>query len=174
MMPENTITENEQKKYRAALSNFATGITLVTSLDDNEQPFGITINSFVSISLVPKIIAWSLGQNNKYEPLFYTRPYIIQILAENHIDIAQQFSKTDLSQNFNASLFDYIHNIPVLKTCLSYFICNAYQAIHVGDHTLFLSNVQQFSSCIDVNTYLQKGALVFFKKTMLNLDLPNL
>ncbi len=173
-MPNNIKIHSEdeelQKKYRHALSNFATGITLVTSMDYDNKPFAITINSFTSVSLNPSIIAWSLGQNNRYKDYFYNKPYLIQILSAEQLAVAQQFSKTALSQKFDERLFDWGDNhIPILNGCLAYFECIPFDAIEVGDHTLFLGRVRNFFVDNNANT---GSALVFFKKQMLNLDAP--
>ena len=37
------------KDYRRALSNFPTGVTIVTAFDGNQKPWGLTANSFTSV-----------------------------------------------------------------------------------------------------------------------------
>ena len=82
------------KDYKDALSNFLTGIVIITCIDNDGKPFGITINSFNSVSLNPKIICWSLGNHNPYKNSFLSQNYLIQILNSSQKDIAKQFSKT--------------------------------------------------------------------------------
>src|SRR5213592_4436733 len=43
-------------QFRRVMSNFATGITVVTTHDSNGQPCGLTVNSFASVSLDPLLV----------------------------------------------------------------------------------------------------------------------
>ena len=49
-------------KYKKVLSKYATGITVVAKKDTKNLITGITVNSFVSISLKPAYISWSLDK----------------------------------------------------------------------------------------------------------------
>src|SRR5947208_4084538 len=44
-------------QFRRVMSNFATGITVVTTHDSNGQPCGLTVNSFTSVSLDPLLVS---------------------------------------------------------------------------------------------------------------------
>ena len=46
----------DTKRLRAALGTFATGVAIVTTVDEHARPAGITINSFASVSLTPPLI----------------------------------------------------------------------------------------------------------------------
>nr|WP_252865899.1 flavin reductase family protein [Polynucleobacter paneuropaeus] len=45
---------------RKGFSSFATGVTVITCIDDSQQAHGITISSFNTVSLEPPLILWSL------------------------------------------------------------------------------------------------------------------
>ena len=47
---------HDPRTLRDALGCFATGVTVVTCLDDNGKPAGITVNSFTSVSLDPPLL----------------------------------------------------------------------------------------------------------------------
>lgn len=49
-------------EFRSALGSFATGVTIVTALDVNRQPIGLTADSFNSVSLTPPLVLWSLSR----------------------------------------------------------------------------------------------------------------
>ena len=54
-------------KYKKALSKYATGISVITKKINNNLITGITVNSFVSISLKPPYISWSLDKKRSEE-----------------------------------------------------------------------------------------------------------
>src|SRR2546427_678126 len=43
-------------KFREVMSHFATGITVVTTVDKHGKPYGLTVNSFTSVSLDPVLV----------------------------------------------------------------------------------------------------------------------
>ena len=47
-----------ERRFRDALGQFATGVTVVTTLGP-QGPVGITANSFASLSLDPPLVLWS-------------------------------------------------------------------------------------------------------------------
>ena len=47
---------HDPRTLRDALGCFATGVTVVTCLNDAGQPAGITVNSFTSVSLDPPLL----------------------------------------------------------------------------------------------------------------------
>ena len=49
------VTENKAQEFRAALGAFATGVTVITTLDEDERPVGVTASSFNSVSLDPPV-----------------------------------------------------------------------------------------------------------------------
>ena len=52
------------RDFRAALGRFATGVTIVTTLDGDGRPVGLTANSFNSVSLDPPMVLWSLARRS--------------------------------------------------------------------------------------------------------------
>ena len=47
---------HDQRTLRDALGCFATGVTVVTCVDEEERPAGLTVNSFTSVSLDPPLL----------------------------------------------------------------------------------------------------------------------
>ena len=55
--------------YKEALSQFATGVTIVTC-GSEQGPVGITVNSFTSVSLNPPLVLWSAAKDSKRHDYF--------------------------------------------------------------------------------------------------------
>ena len=60
LLPE---PEFDQADFRGALSQFATGVTVITTRDEHGGFVGLTASSFNSVSLTPPLILWSLSAN---------------------------------------------------------------------------------------------------------------
>ena len=58
---------DEDTSLKKSLGMFSTGITIVTTVDQNGNPIGMTVNSFASVSLNPALVVWSI---DKKQPSF--------------------------------------------------------------------------------------------------------
>ena len=66
IMPSNT-ADVSASKLRDVMSHYLTGVTIVTVTKPDGTPYGLTVNSFNSVSLAPPLILWSL--DNKIQIL---------------------------------------------------------------------------------------------------------
>src|SRR5260221_2509276 len=79
---------------RQAVGAFTTGVTVITTCDDSGTRYGLTANSFASVSLDPPLVlfcvdhrATSLAGFNR------SRHFAINVLASDQADIAKQFAR---------------------------------------------------------------------------------
>ena len=69
------------KQLRESLGAFATGVTVVTSIAENSEKVGMTVNSFNSVSLEPPLILWSIGRDaNCFEAFMASKSFAVHIL----------------------------------------------------------------------------------------------
>ena len=67
---------------RAALGQFSTGIAIVTALDREQQPVGMTINSFSSVSLTPALVSWCIDRRAaSYSTFTRAARFALSVLA---------------------------------------------------------------------------------------------
>ena len=50
----------DPRDFRSALGTYATGVTIITAAAPDGRPYGLTCNSFASVSLNPPLVLWSL------------------------------------------------------------------------------------------------------------------
>lgn len=73
---------SDPRTFRSALSQFATGVTIITTRDEQGAFFGLTASSFNSVSLTPPLVLWSLSQNARSLPFFTANShYVINVLS---------------------------------------------------------------------------------------------
>ena len=125
--------------FRDALSQFATGVTVITAYNDEHQPVGITINSLTSVSLKPPLVLFCLEKEaHLYDVFKQAKYFAINILADDQEEISRYFA-------------DYRHNkkppqlwgkpqagSPILRGTLGWMVCKKTKAYAGGDHTIFL------------------------------------
>ncbi|MCR9110941.1 MAG: flavin reductase family protein, partial [Rhodobacteraceae bacterium] len=70
------------RDYRRALGSFPTGVTIVTAYDMDHQPWGLTANSFTSVSLEPAIVSICIAKSGRVFPtLSMSGHFGVNILA---------------------------------------------------------------------------------------------
>src|SRR3954471_2500155 len=81
-------------QFRQALSQFATGVTVITTRLADGSFRGLTASSFNSVSLDPPLVLWSLGAAANSLPIFSGNShYVINVLAAGQTDLATRFSR---------------------------------------------------------------------------------
>jgi flavin reductase (DIM6/NTAB) family NADH-FMN oxidoreductase RutF len=132
---------------RQALSQFATGITVVATRNEQDHWIGLTVNSFNSVSLEPPLVLWSLSKRSRYLATFRQCPhYSISVLAAHQQDISQRFSTR------HADRFDQVaHHVtelglPLISDACAHFECRNRHQYEEGDHVIFIGLVERCSA----------------------------
>ena len=126
-------------KYKKVLSKYATGITVVTKKSKNSLITGITVNSFVSISLKPAYISWSLDKTaSSYKKFNNLKFFNIHILSTKQTNVSNYFSSKNETKK----------NSVIMKNLLKYNLaelnCKTIKKINIGDHLFFVAKVLNF------------------------------
>ncbi len=133
--------------FRNALGQFATGVTVVTTLAGNEQQVGMTANSFNSVSLSPPLVLWSIGKNStNYVEFFESKYFAIHILGAGQDATSNQFAQKDGDRFANIECRSGINNLPILPDFAACFQCSMEHRYDGGDHTILVGRVIDFES----------------------------
>ncbi|HZE90969.1 MAG TPA: flavin reductase family protein [Rhizobacter sp.] len=132
------------QEFRAALSTFATGVTVVTSLDASGKPVGLTANSFNSVSISPPLVLWSLSKRAGSMPAFTGGShYAINILAADQRTLAERFASKDLDRFAGVAYRQGACGAPVLEGAAAVFECFNRSRYEEGDHVIFVGEVER-------------------------------
>ncbi len=128
--------------FRQTLGRFASGVTVVTMLEDG-QPHGITVSAFLSVSLEPPLILVSIDKKaHSHERMMNARRYGVSILSESQQAMSNHFAGRDPNA---VPEFETLHDFPVLKQALAQLVCTTTQKVDAGDHTLFIGQIDQLA-----------------------------
>ncbi len=142
LAPEQKIDPAE---FRSALSCFATGVAVVTTLDAQGRKVGITVSSFNSVSLTPPLILWSVGKESFSYDVFTAAEYFaVHILTRQQKELCDRFAQ---SGNHKFDGLDYragLHGIPLLPEYAACFECSTEHIYPGGDHKIVVGRVHRF------------------------------
>jgi len=139
-----TPPEFDTRHFRDALSQFATGVTIITTRLDDGRFFGLTASSFNSVSLNPPLVLWSLSGQAQSMPLFTANShYVINVLAANQLALAERFASR-IPNRFDGVEFELSHTgLPILKGVAAWFECHNRSRYPEGDHVIFVGEVER-------------------------------
>jgi flavin reductase (DIM6/NTAB) family NADH-FMN oxidoreductase RutF len=130
--------------FRAALAQFATGITVVTTRTADGVLHGLTVNSFNSVSLDPPLVLWSLATRARSMSAFASAShYIVNVLASHQLELALRFSRP-VQDRFEALQFSNSQRgLPILPDVVAWFECRSRSRYLEGDHVIFVGEVER-------------------------------
>lgn len=128
------------RRFRDALGNFATGVTVVT-ISTPDGPEGVTANSFASVSLAPPLVLWSPGKFSRRHDLFAQAAFFsVHVLAEDQKDLADRFTRGG-GQFAGLDLAESADGVTIIPGVLCRFDCKLEASHDAGDHTLVIGRV---------------------------------
>ena len=131
-------TQNN-KDLRKAFGMFPTGITVVTAIDKENKPIGMTVNSFSSVSLDPPLVLWSIAKKQPSYSLFLdANGYAVNILSKDQVKLCNHFASplNDKFENINWKLSE--NGFPLINDTLAWFDCTKWNDYEGGDHKILL------------------------------------
>ncbi len=133
----------DTRHFRDALSQFATGVTIITTRLADGRFLGLTASSFNSVSLDPPLVLWSLANSAQSLPVFSGNShYVINILAADQVALAERFARR-VENRFEG--VDYVLSRtghPILKGVSAWFECHNRSRYPEGDHVIFVGEVE--------------------------------
>jgi flavin reductase (DIM6/NTAB) family NADH-FMN oxidoreductase RutF len=152
--------------YRRACAQFTTGITVVTTVDGNGHPHGITVNSFASVSLSPPLVLVSIDLRNALLGHFFSsQVFAINVLAGSQERLSRRFS-SPTEDRFNGVDWHPAADsgTPLLDGALAHFECTIVRNVEAGDHTVLIGEVRKAAFSVG------EKPLVFFNSAYRSIE----
>lgn len=141
-----TATAPTLHHFRTALGMFATGVTIITTCDADGQKYGLTANSFNSVSLEPPLVLWSLAHTSSALDIFrHCTHYAIHVLSVKQRSLAERFATRDIDRWAGVAHQRNAHGVPLIEGAGAVFECASRSQYVEGDHTIFVGQVDQCS-----------------------------
>ena len=135
----------DPQAFRDALGSFVTGVTIVTARDEAGRPYGLTANSFNSVSLDPPMVLWSLSLRSGSLPVFRDADnWAVHVLAADQQAMSDRFARPGDGKFAGVEDVDGPEGAPLLAGYAARFGCRARFEYEGGDHAIFLGEVVDF------------------------------
>jgi flavin reductase ActVB len=142
-MPRRTHPENLTKtEFCRACAKFPTGVTIVTVLDAEGSPHGMTASSFTSVSLEPPLVLVCVDHRASVLAHLRRAQYIgINILSENQQELSAHFARQGHDRFDGVEWLAGHGGVPLIPGVLARFECSIHRMIDAGDHTILIAEV---------------------------------
>lgn len=151
----------EPRHFRHCLSQFATGVTVITASTASGGLLGLTATSFNSVSLQPPLVLWSLGSNaSSLAPFSASSHYVINVLSAAQGELATRFA-SKIQNRFDGVDYDLSENgQPILRGAVAWFECANRSRYPEGDHVIFVGEVARCAFTPGAPLIFHAGAFV--------------
>lgn len=138
--------------FRSVCGQFATGVAIATTGSADGERWGLTVNSFSSVSLDPPLVLFSIDKAASSHDAFLSgTTFGINILSAGQRDLSDRFSFIKDEDRFEG--VDLVPGTseepPLLVGCLGHIVCSVFQAVPGGDHTILIGRVKHIAMSED-------------------------
>lgn len=146
----------DPQDLRQAFGRFGTGVTVITTRAPDGARIGVTANSFNTVSLDPPIVLWSLSiKSPSLDGFRAAGHFTVNVLTLEQLDLSRRFSRPAADKFAGVEFSDGLGGAPVIAGCAATIECAVVNEHVVGDHVLFLGQVQRYA-------YEHAAPLLFF------------
>ena len=160
------------RDLRRAFGNFATGVTIVTTLDAAGNPCGFTANSFTSVSIEPPLLLVSIAKTAYGCEVFTSsQGFAVNILARDQRELSNRFAASGADKFANLDWQGKASGSPIVDGVVAWFDCAHHEQVDAGDHVILIGRVLDYAYNTHTPLGFCRGAYVSFGLTPKMLQL---
>ncbi|MEM6490455.1 MAG: flavin reductase family protein [Pseudomonadota bacterium] len=145
-----TDVDLDEAALKRAFGSFATGVTVVCTIDETGAPRGFTASAFSPVSLDPPIILVCVAYRGRTGPIFAkAESFAVSVLTEDQAEVSNLFASPD-ADRFAATPWEtQASGAPILSEHVAFFDCAVRERVDAGDHFILIGDVEAFDSVSD-------------------------
>lgn len=149
----------DQRAFRDALGHFASGITIISGVDE-EGPIGFTCQSFYSVSMDPPLISFSVMTNSTtYPRIRETGKFAVNVLSHHQDRVSSQFARKGTDKWAGIDWTPTSAGNPAINDTAMWLDCDIWAEHEAGDHYIVIGRVNEMSPA----EWHRHDPLLFFK-----------
>lgn len=140
-----TLTVNtplDPQFFRRVLGHYPTGVCVVTAIDPEIGPIGMTVGSFTSVSLDPALIAFlPTRESGTYQRIRSIGKFCVNVLASDQDDLCRHFAKRGTDKFNEVPWHAAPSGAPILDGAIAWIDCGLSAVHEAGDHDIVIGAV---------------------------------
>lgn len=161
-------TSIDPTHFRSVLGRVPTSVVVVTGCDATGQPHGITIGTFVSVSLDPPLIGFlPTTDSTTWAAIEPSGSFCVNVLADDQEELCWQFAK-DTEHRFQGVKWNPAPSgSPIIQDCVAWIDCSLHSVTEAGDHYFVVGRTEHMTTGDD-----NRSAMIFSRGKITGID-PN-
>ncbi|MFN8558597.1 MAG: flavin reductase family protein [Dehalococcoidia bacterium] len=129
--------------FRNAMARFASGVTVITTVDAAGQRWGFTASAFSSLSLDPPLSLVCLEKRaESYEAFMLATHFGVSFLATGQLDLAWRFATKGIDKFADTPIeTGAVAAMPLVRDAAVHLECTVHDRLDGGDHTIIVGRV---------------------------------
>ncbi|WFF41332.1 nitrilotriacetate monooxygenase [Salinicola endophyticus] len=145
----------DTRDFRSALGKFATGVTVVTTRD-GEEDHGVTASSFNSVSMDPPLILWSIDKGAySLDAYRHAEYFVVNVLGNEQVDISNRFARRGEDKFAGIATDQGLGGVARVTGAAAHFECRTWNVYEGGDHLIIVGEVLRYA-------YRNEGSALVF------------
>jgi flavin reductase (DIM6/NTAB) family NADH-FMN oxidoreductase RutF len=156
-MPISDDNDDLTLTYRRAISQFCTGVTVVTTQTE-DGPVGMTASAVTSLSLDPLQLIVCIGNNlTTRGAIIESGRFAVNVLSREQEHLARRFASRGVDK-FRSVKLAADHQVPIIAGTVAHFVCTVAEALPGGDHTIVIGDVVSCAHASQASPLLYYGS----------------
>ncbi len=140
------------------MSLYPTGVTVVTTAPEGHIAFGLTVNSFTSLSLDPPLVMWNLQKSSDtYKAWHDADSFAVNFLKAEQTDVCRRYATMGEHELREGDFVEGVSACPLLTDCLASLECKMHARYEEGDHVIIIGEV------VNITSQAEADPMVFVK-----------
>ena len=149
-MDLDSVKNFDTRALRDTFGCFATGVTVVTTVNGSGEFFGLTANSFTSLSLDPPLVLFCLDYNAlSFEAFRETSNFVVNVLSEGQKELSTHFARSSVDKWNGVDYEIWQTGCPVLPESIAVLECLTVARHEGGDHLIIIGQVERIKHDAD-------------------------
>ncbi|NUR04731.1 MAG: flavin reductase family protein [Streptomyces sp.] len=156
----------EARALREVCGRYPTGVAVVTCQGTGrEEPVGVTVNSFTSVSLDPALVLFCVHKDSRaLLAVKESGAFAVNILAADQEGLCRAFARRNTADFGDLPHGPGVTGSPVLGDALAFLDCRLHTVFPGGDHVIIVGEV------VDLGLLREDQPLTFFRSTHPRLE----
>ena len=131
MSDPSELTKPHSDNFRSVLGRLPTGVVIVTG-GDPQQPSGLVVGSFMSVSLAPPLVAVCVSRTSTSWPAIEAGGVLANVLADGQEELARRFAVSAATSSPMSAGRLLRHRLPLLHDVAAWIDCRIYERYEAG------------------------------------------
>ena len=125
------------------MSAFPTGVAIVTTLEPDGTPRGLTTNAVTSVSAEPPILLICVDRNSRTLPaLLHTKRFVVNFMSSDCEEICRLFASKADDKFARVAWTPGVGGVPILhEGAVAHAECVTAEELEMGDHVVVTGEV---------------------------------